>query len=66
MEVLMNKVKMTVAIAAASLVCTGVFADEGGGGKETIPTSVATTQESGNVSILEKLVDLIRATDRGG
>ncbi len=62
----MNKLKTTLVIAAATLACTGAFADEGDGGNETIPMGAVQSVEKDNVSWIDKLVDFLRATDRGG
>ncbi|MFK8031115.1 MAG: hypothetical protein AB8G18_12840 [Gammaproteobacteria bacterium] len=62
----MNKIKMTAAVAAATLICSGAFAGDDQGGGINVPTSVEITQEAGNVSLLDKLVDFLLATDRGG
>lgn len=60
----MRNVKLTVAIVAATMLSVGAAADKGG--QDTVSTEVSQAQEANSESLIKKLIDHLRATDRGG
>lgn len=59
----MKKIGTMAAAAAAVFICTGVAAEE----TRSEPVNGPVVSEQANDSgLLDKLIDLIRATDRGG
>ncbi len=71
----MKRVIASLVAATATMICSGVVADEGDGGNETIPMkieladnshTVELNQPNGDAGLFDWLVDFLRATDRGG